>query len=63
MTDDDRRDIGLSRESPECGSHASNTKVSRRHDGTLLALFSDKWRLAQVQREHPDILLEQLIAG
>jgi peptide chain release factor 3 len=29
----------------------------------LLALFSDKWRLAQVQREHPDILLEPLIAG
>ena len=37
--------------------------LARRHDGTLLALFSDKWRLAQVQREHPDILLEPLIAG
>jgi peptide chain release factor 3 len=37
--------------------------LARRHDGALLALVSDKWRLAQVQREHPDILLEPLIAG
>jgi len=35
----------------------------RRHDGAILALFSDKWRLGQVQREHPDIMLEPLIAG
>jgi peptide chain release factor 3 len=37
--------------------------LARRHDGVLLALLSDKWRLAQVRREHPDILLEPLIAG
>src|SRR6266851_6642969 len=37
--------------------------LTRRHDGALLALFSDKWRLAQVLREHPGILLEPLIAG
>jgi peptide chain release factor 3 len=37
--------------------------LTRRHDGALLALLSDKWRLAQVQREHPDILLEPLLAG
>jgi peptide chain release factor 3 len=37
--------------------------LTRRRDGALLALFSDKWRLAQVQREHPDLLLEPLIAG
>jgi peptide chain release factor 3 len=37
--------------------------LTRRHDGALLALFSDRWRLAQVQREHPDIWLETLIAG
>jgi len=35
----------------------------RRHDGAILALFSDKWRLGQVQREYPDIMLEPLIAG
>ena len=37
--------------------------LTRRHDGAVLALFSDKWRLGQVQREHPDIMLEPLIAG
>jgi peptide chain release factor 3 len=37
--------------------------LTRRHDGALLALFADKWRLGQVQREHPEILLEPLIAG
>jgi peptide chain release factor 3 len=37
--------------------------LTRRHDGALLALFSDKWRLGQLQREHPDLLLEPLIAG
>jgi peptide chain release factor 3 len=37
--------------------------LTRRHDGALLALFSDKWRLGQVQREHPGLLLEPLIAG
>jgi peptide chain release factor 3 len=37
--------------------------LTRRHDGALLALFSDKWRLGQVQREHPGIMLEPLIAG
>ena len=37
--------------------------LTRRHDGALLALFSDKWRLGQIQREYPDILLEPLIAA
>ena len=37
--------------------------LTRRDDGALLALISDKWRLAQVKREHPDIMLEPLIAG
>ncbi len=37
--------------------------LTRRNDGAILALFSDKWRLGQVQREHPDIMLEPLIAG
>ena len=37
--------------------------LTRRHDGALLALFSDKWRLGQLRREHPEILLEPLIAG
>jgi peptide chain release factor 3 len=37
--------------------------LTRRHDGAILALFSDKWRLGQIQREHPGITLEPLIAG
>jgi peptide chain release factor 3 len=37
--------------------------LTRRHDGALLALFTDKWRLGQIQREHPSLLLEPLIAG
>jgi peptide chain release factor 3 len=37
--------------------------LTRRHDGVPLALFSDKWRLAQIQRDHPSLLLEPLIAG
>jgi peptide chain release factor 3 len=37
--------------------------LTRRNDGALLALFTDKWRLGQVQREHPEIMLEPLIAG
>ncbi len=37
--------------------------LTRRHDGAILALFSDKWRLGQVKREHPEIMLEPLIAG
>jgi len=37
--------------------------LTRRIDGALLALFSDKWRLGQVEREHPAIPLAPLIAG
>jgi peptide chain release factor 3 len=37
--------------------------LTRRHDGAILALFSDKWRLGQVKRERPEIMLEPLIAG
>ena len=37
--------------------------LTRRLDGALLALFEDKWRLRAVQRDHPDILLEALLAG
>jgi peptide chain release factor 3 len=37
--------------------------LTRRLDGALLALFSDKWRLAAIQRDHPDIPLETLVAG
>jgi len=37
-------------------------EVLRRSDGTLLALFTDRWRMATIQRENPDLTLEPLIA-
>ncbi len=40
-----------------------DVEVAERNDGALLALFSDRWRLASVQRRHPDLLLETLVAG
>jgi len=64
----DRLDYTLARRTDVQGARAlagqRGTEVlTRRHDGALLALFSDKWRLGQVQREHPGVLLEPLIAG
>ena len=37
--------------------------LTRRLDGALLALFTDKWRLAAIQRDHPAIRLTPLLAG
>jgi peptide chain release factor 3 len=38
-------------------------EVMTRSDGALLALFPDKWRVQSVQRTHPDLVLEPLVAG
>jgi peptide chain release factor 3 len=64
----DHLDYALARRTDAEGARAlagqrATEVLTRRHDGALLALFSDKWRLGQVQREHPDILLEPLLAG
>ncbi len=64
----DHLDYSMARRTDADGARAlagqrSIEVLTRRDDGALLALLSDKWRLAQVQREHPDILLEPLIAG
>jgi peptide chain release factor 3 len=37
--------------------------LRRRLDGALLALFADKWRLSAIQRDHPALRLEALLAG
>jgi len=37
-------------------------EVVTRADGTLLALFTDTWRINGVRREHPDVTLEVLTA-
>lgn len=38
-----------------------SVEVLHRSDGTLLALFSDRWRLQGVEREHPNLTLEPLV--
>ncbi|MCO5997860.1 peptide chain release factor 3 [Actinoallomurus rhizosphaericola] len=37
--------------------------LTRVLDGSLLAVFSDKWRLRTIEREHPDITLTPLLAA
>jgi peptide chain release factor 3 len=64
----DHLDYTLARRTDAEGARAlagqrATEVLTRRHDGALLALFSDRWRLGQLQREHPGILLEPLIAG
>ena len=41
----------------------SGVEVLVRSDGELLALFPDRWRAQSVERLHPDLLLEPLVAG
>jgi peptide chain release factor 3 len=38
-------------------------EVMARNDGTLLVLAPDKWRISVVERDHPDLTLEPLLAG
>jgi len=38
-------------------------EVMSRNDGTLLVLAPDKWRVSAIQRDHPDLTLEPLLAG
>ncbi|GAC49461.1 peptide chain release factor 3 [Gordonia aichiensis] len=37
-------------------------EVFTRTDGAMLALFSDKWRLQYIEKEHGDLTLEPLVA-
>jgi peptide chain release factor 3 len=41
----------------------SGVEVLTRTDGALLALFSDKWRMEMLQRHHPDLALDPLVAA
>ena len=49
-------------DAPELNSQRG-VEVLRRSDGELLALFPDRWRAQFVQREHPEVMLEPLVAG
>jgi peptide chain release factor 3 len=40
-----------------------DVEVLKRPDGTLLAVFTDLWRVRGVQRDHPEVTLEPLTAG
>ncbi|MBO0829909.1 MAG: peptide chain release factor 3, partial [Streptosporangiales bacterium] len=63
----DRLDYRLARRTAAAAVDALNrergVEVLERTDGELLALFADVWRLRSVARDHPDALLEPLIAG
>ncbi|AGS34337.1 peptide chain release factor 3 [Corynebacterium maris DSM 45190] len=37
-------------------------EVFTRSDGELIALFGDKWKLAFIEREHPNLTMEPLVA-
>jgi len=37
--------------------------LTRRSDGELLVLVHNKWRLRVIQRDHPELLMEPLLAG
>jgi peptide chain release factor 3 len=37
--------------------------LTRRLDGALLALFTDKWRLNAIRRDNPSVRLDPLLAG
>ncbi|MFE3456722.1 peptide chain release factor 3 [Nocardiopsis aegyptia] len=37
--------------------------LRRRNDGELLVLVHNKWRLRVIEREHPNLLMEPLLAG
>lgn len=46
---------------PELGRQRG-VEIFTRTDGELIALFGDKWKLAFVEKEHPELTIEPLIA-
>ncbi|QFQ02858.1 Peptide chain release factor 3 [Corynebacterium urogenitale] len=46
---------------PELGRQRG-VEIFTRTDGELIALFGDKWKLAFVEKEHPEFTLEPLVA-
>ena len=55
-----RREIA--REDIEAIEARRGTEVLERGDGALLALFTDRWQVQWVQRDHPEVMLEPLVA-
>ena len=46
---------------PELGRQRG-VEIFTRTDGEIIALFGDKWKLAFVEKEHPELTIEPLIA-
>ncbi|QPK79847.1 peptide chain release factor 3 [Corynebacterium lizhenjunii] len=46
---------------PELGRQRG-VEVFTRTDGELIALFGDKWKLAFIEKEHPELTMEPLVA-
>ncbi|MGO1465919.1 MAG: peptide chain release factor 3, partial [Candidatus Corynebacterium faecigallinarum] len=46
---------------PELGRQLG-VEIFTRSDGELIALFGDKWKLAFVEKEHPELTMEPLVA-
>ena len=46
---------------PELGRQRG-VEIFTRTDGELIALFGDKWKLAFVEKEHPELTMEPLVA-
>lgn len=46
---------------PELGRQRG-VEIFTRSDGELIALFGDKWKLAFVEKEHPELTMEPLVA-
>ena len=49
-------------ESAEALGRQRGVEIFTRSDGELIALFGDKWRLAFIQKEHPNLTMEPLVA-
>jgi peptide chain release factor 3 len=63
----DRLEYSLARKTDRTWSKVldreSGVEVLERGDGALLALFAGAWRLNRVLRDHPDVVLEPLVAA
>ncbi|WP_066583447.1 peptide chain release factor 3 [Corynebacterium provencense] len=46
---------------PELGRQRG-VEIFTRSDGELIALFGDRWKLAFVEKEHPDLTMDPLVA-
>jgi peptide chain release factor 3 len=51
------------RESAPALAQVRQVEILERTDGTLLVLLPDRWRVTAIERDHPELTLEPLLAG